>query len=63
VLTDVSADGDAAKQKLPEGFDLKAKVIEILEKNEFLEKRSSKLDIDDFLRLLSLFNQEGIHFA
>jgi 18S rRNA (adenine1779-N6/adenine1780-N6)-dimethyltransferase len=62
VLTDVGAGGDG-KQKLPEGFDLKAKVIEILEKNEFLEKRSSKLDIDDFLRLLSLFNQEGIHFA
>jgi 18S rRNA (adenine1779-N6/adenine1780-N6)-dimethyltransferase len=50
-------------QKLPEGFDLKAKVIEILEQNDFLEKRSSKLDIDDFLRLLSCFNQEGIHFA
>lgn len=61
-------------------------MIEILEKNDFLEKRSAKLDIDDFLRyvkwipasirkddvdpercgicrLLTCFNQEGIHFT
>ncbi|KAL6066755.1 dimethyladenosine transferase [Balamuthia mandrillaris] len=47
----------------PEPEAIKVKIIEILEKNEFADKRSSKLDQDDFLRLLNCFNSEGIHFC
>jgi len=42
---------------------IKEKVVEILTKNDFLEKRSNKLDIDDFLRLLKCFNDENIRFC
>eukprot|EP00743_Colponemidia_sp_Colp-15_P001993 GILK01002166.1.p1 GENE.GILK01002166.1~~GILK01002166.1.p1 ORF type:complete len:312 (-),score=56.95 GILK01002166.1:249-1184(-) len=38
-------------------------VVRILEENGFVEQRSSKMDIDDFLRLLKLFNEAGIHFS
>jgi hypothetical protein len=41
----------------------KARVIGVLESNQMDGARSSKLTQDDFLRLLSLFNAEGIHFA
>jgi len=30
--------------------------MEVLEDNEFMDKRSLKLDIDDFLKLLLVFN-------
>lgn len=41
----------------------KDKVLKILEDNKLDEKRSSKMEIVDFLSLLSIFNAEGIHFA
>jgi len=41
----------------------KEKVLGILEKHGFSLLRSSKLEIDDFLRLLNCFNEEGIHFC
>jgi hypothetical protein len=37
--------------------------VELLEQNDFAEKRSAKLDVDDFLRLLDLLNKEGLHFS
>lgn len=37
-------------------------VIEILETNELSQKRASKMEIIDFLSLLSAFNGKGIHF-
>ena len=40
----------------------KNKVLKILTDSGFKEKRSSKLDIDDFLKLLHVFNESGIHF-
>jgi len=42
---------------------MKDKVVEVLEQNDFADKRSAKLDIDDFLRLLDAFNKAGIHFC
>uniref|UniRef100_A0A6B2LBM7 rRNA adenine N(6)-methyltransferase n=1 Tax=Arcella intermedia TaxID=1963864 RepID=A0A6B2LBM7_9EUKA len=42
---------------------IKDKVIEILDNNNYDEKRSGKMDLDDFLKLLVLFNKEGLHFA
>ncbi len=41
----------------------KEKVMAVLQDNGFEEARSAKLGQDDFLRLLAVFNQAGIHFA
>jgi 18S rRNA (adenine1779-N6/adenine1780-N6)-dimethyltransferase len=43
--------------------EFKAKVMGILEKNDFAEKRASKMSQDDFMQLLADFNEQGIHFA
>jgi len=48
---------------IEEGFDMKKKVLDVLEENQFTEQRSQKMDIDDFLRLLEAFNKANIHFA
>jgi hypothetical protein len=41
---------------------VKAVVEAVLVANEFGDKRASKLDIDDFLKLLTDMNAAGIHF-
>eukprot|EP01132_Coremiostelium_polycephalum_P003836 gene3836-4779_t len=41
---------------------MKDKIIKVLESNEFLDLRSAKMDINDFLKLLNCFHAEGIHF-
>jgi 18S rRNA (adenine1779-N6/adenine1780-N6)-dimethyltransferase len=38
-------------------------VLKILTDTDLLEKRSAKLDMDDFLKLLNAFNTAGFHFA
>lgn len=43
--------------------EFKAKVMRILEKNDFAEKRASKMSQDDFMQLLADFNEQGVHFA
>lgn len=40
----------------------KKKVTNVLDNNDLATKRASKMEIMDFLNLLSLFNAEGIHF-
>jgi len=42
---------------------MKTKVEEILTTNQFADKRSRHMDLDDFLGLLHAFNVEGIHFC
>jgi len=43
---------------------VKEKIRTVLEdKTELADKRAGKCDENDFLRLLSAFNEEGIHFA
>jgi len=42
---------------------IKERVCNILEENGFSELRSSKLELDDFLRLLNSFNQAQLHFC
>merc|ERR1712137_78458 len=44
-------------------MDMKEHVLQILSENEFSEMRSSKMDVDDFLRLLTCFNEKDIHFT
>ncbi|XP_030852130.1 probable dimethyladenosine transferase [Strongylocentrotus purpuratus] len=48
---------------IPDNLDMKEKVVSVLEKIEFEGKRARTMDIDDFLKLLSSFNTEGIHFS
>mmetsp|Transcript_1542 Transcript_1542/g.2042 ORF Transcript_1542/g.2042 Transcript_1542/m.2042 type:complete len:304 (-) Transcript_1542:27-938(-) len=43
--------------------DMKEKVVEILQKNDYEEKRSRQMDVDDFMKLLDLFNKENIRFC
>jgi len=42
---------------------VKATVLQLLEHTGLSDKRSSKLEQDDFLKLLAAFNQAGFHFA
>jgi 18S rRNA (adenine1779-N6/adenine1780-N6)-dimethyltransferase len=48
---------------IEDGFDCKTMVVGILEGAGYAEHRASKMDIDDFLKLLAAFHQSGIHFA
>lgn len=41
----------------------KEKIVNILKSGGYEDKRSSKLSVEEFLRLISLFNNEGIHFS
>lgn len=46
-----------------EDFNLKPKILEILERTGFMDYRSNKMDLNDFMKLLAAFNEENIHFA
>lgn len=54
--------GEATGDPLTCLISFKKKVIDILEENDLAQKRAAKMEIIDFLSLLSLFNAEGIHF-
>ncbi|KAF8317856.1 rRNA adenine dimethylase [Clavulina sp. PMI_390] len=50
--------------KVPDGdVDFKKKVDGILEATGFTHSRAAKMDVDDFLKLLHAFHEQGIHFA
>ncbi|XP_037792599.1 probable dimethyladenosine transferase [Penaeus monodon] len=51
------------EKKIPEDFDIKTKVEDILAEGDFDKKRARQMDQDDFLALLHAFNKEGIHFV
>ena len=56
--------GDAAMTDAEDASEaFKARVIGVLESNGLDQQRSGKMSQDDFLRLLSLFNAAGVHFA
>ena len=40
----------------------KNKIVNILEDNDLAQKRAAKMDIVDFLQLLSKMNEQGVHF-
>ena len=50
-----------AKSKVSAEF--KEQVLQVLQQREFAGLRAAKLTQDDFLLLLSLFNEAGFHFA
>lgn len=49
--------------QVPDDFSCKDLVLAQLQKVELSEARSAKLAISDFLRLLTAFNEAGIHFS
>ena len=55
--------GSKKKKRGKASDEFKAKVMQILDKNDFAEKRASKMSQDDFMQLLADFNEHGIHFA
>ncbi len=40
----------------------KAMIVSILEDNQMNDKRACKMEIIDFLNLLRIFNEKGVHF-
>jgi len=50
-------------QELLSDTEIKEKVMAVLSENNFSDKRSNKMDLDDFLKLLVCFNKEDLHFA
>ena len=50
------------EEKGPNDNSFKTKILSILSSIEFKERRGSKMDNDDFLKLLHTFNQHDIHF-
>lgn len=55
-MDDSNDDGDDEKS-------IKEMLEEILGKEPWKGQRASKMDLDDFLQLLSEFNDAGIHFC
>ncbi|CAB0039462.1 unnamed protein product [Trichogramma brassicae] len=47
---------------IPDNFNIKEKVDDILTMHKVAEMRSRTMDADDFIRVLTAFNKEGIHF-
>lgn len=50
-------------EMLPADFDLKIKICDLLEREKVADFRARTMDIDDFIRVLHMFNVEGLHFA
>jgi len=50
-------------QSVPDDLNVKDIVDRVLDKIEFREKRARTMDIDDFMKLLAEFNENGIHFV
>ena len=48
---------------LPEDFDIKDVVVEILTKHEMEEKRARNMDVDDFLRYVRSHGSWVAHMA
>jgi len=43
--------------------NMKEKIIAVLDEHEYGDKRSSKLDLNDFLKLLTYFHAANLHFC
>eukprot|EP00308_Calcidiscus_leptoporus_P025191 CAMPEP_0119404370 /NCGR_PEP_ID=MMETSP1334-20130426/143860_1 /TAXON_ID=127549 /ORGANISM="Calcidiscus leptoporus, Strain RCC1130" /LENGTH=322 /DNA_ID=CAMNT_0007428337 /DNA_START=27 /DNA_END=995 /DNA_ORIENTATION=+ len=54
---------DGAEEQTREMPDVKSLVARVLEETEYSEARSTKLELDDFMLLLSKFNEVGLHFS
>lgn len=54
--------GDPRSKSKLELFEFKEKIMKILIENKLNENRAVKMDTDDFLNLLNIFNNNDIHF-
>lgn len=69
LVEDMDDDGVDDEMEVEDGdavggaSEFKNKVLKVLKEGDFEEKRSSKLTLQEFLYLLSLFNKAGIHFS
>ncbi|XP_060827624.1 probable dimethyladenosine transferase [Bombus pascuorum] len=50
-------------KEIPEGFNIKEMINDILQKVHAENKRARTMDIDDFISLLHAFNAQGVHFT
>lgn len=50
-------------KEIPEGFNIKEMIHDILQKADAENKRARTMDIDDFISLLHAFNAQGVHFT
>jgi len=57
------AGGTDAADAMDAELDVGALIEEVLMSTGFSEQRAAKMDIDDFLLLLSKFNEAGLHFS
>ncbi|GAA5953863.1 hypothetical protein JCM10213_006448 [Rhodosporidiobolus nylandii] len=48
---------------IPDDFSMTALMNQVLDESGFAESRASKMDVDDFLKLLTVFHKHGLHFA
>ncbi|GAA6025269.1 hypothetical protein JCM10207_009018 [Rhodosporidiobolus poonsookiae] len=48
---------------IPADFSLSDLLKQVLDESGFAESRASKMDVDDFLKLLTVFHKHGLHFA
>jgi 18S rRNA (adenine1779-N6/adenine1780-N6)-dimethyltransferase len=61
-VMEIEAGEGVVDKKKQELIEFKQRLFNILEENKFNEMRASKMDIDDFLNLLNIFNNNDIHF-
>ncbi|XP_003493975.1 probable dimethyladenosine transferase [Bombus vosnesenskii] len=50
-------------KEIPEGFNIKEMINDILQIADAENKRARTMDIDDFISLLHAFNAQGVHFT
>lgn len=55
-------DGEESEDPVKSIKAFKKLVVSVLEENEMDKKRACKMEIIDFLNLLKIMNEKGIHF-
>ncbi|SCV73238.1 BQ2448_7163 [Microbotryum intermedium] len=50
-------------QMIEDDFNISALLAQVLEESGFAEQRAAKMDVDDFLKLLTVFHKYHLHFA
>ncbi|KAJ2158585.1 Dimethyladenosine transferase [Coemansia sp. RSA 552] len=53
----------STERMVDEGFQIKQAVLAVLDQLGYAETRASKMDVHDFLKLLSAFHDSNIHFC
>ena len=62
-VTHCSLNGKEPEEVLGTLEGMKEKLMAILDRIGFSEKRSNKIEQDEFLEMLITFNRDGIHFV